>query len=159
MLKEMSVNLTENDLVIFCQQVLRFFTEFFLQCILDVNPGCPIDCQVITTVKAQKSMKSIARIVHLPSVVQSELYEATRILLYTKKIKITFSTICLLCVLKILEIILEIIHWMQTVYALLYDPQNKDMFSKCIYTLIWTKIAHPCVAADTEEHTQFAFSG
>ncbi len=30
MLKEMSVNLTENDLVIFCQQVLRFFTEFFI---------------------------------------------------------------------------------------------------------------------------------
>ncbi len=29
MLKEMSVNLTENDLVIFCQKVLRFFTEFF----------------------------------------------------------------------------------------------------------------------------------
>ncbi len=29
MLKEMSVNLTENDLVIFCQQVLRFFTDFF----------------------------------------------------------------------------------------------------------------------------------
>ncbi len=34
---------------------------------------CPIDCQVNdTNVKAQKSMKSIARIVHLTSVVQSE---------------------------------------------------------------------------------------
>ncbi len=29
MLKEMSVHLTENDLVIFCQQVLRFFYGFF----------------------------------------------------------------------------------------------------------------------------------
>ncbi len=37
MLKEMSVNLTENDLVIFCQQVLRFFTEFFLQCGHDIE--------------------------------------------------------------------------------------------------------------------------
>ncbi len=29
MLKQMSVNLTENDLVIFCQQILCFFTESF----------------------------------------------------------------------------------------------------------------------------------
>ncbi len=32
------------------------------------------------TVKAQKSMKSIIRIVHLPPVVQSEFNETTRIL-------------------------------------------------------------------------------
>ncbi len=38
---------------------------------------CPIDCQVNYTVKAQKSMKGIVRIVHLPSVVQPVLYEAT----------------------------------------------------------------------------------
>ncbi len=31
---------------------------------------CPIDCQTICTVKAQKSMKDIVRIVNLPSVVQ-----------------------------------------------------------------------------------------
>ncbi len=31
---------------------------------------CPIDCQTINTVEAQKSMKDIAKIVHLPSVVQ-----------------------------------------------------------------------------------------
>ncbi len=40
--------------------------------ILDENReacDCLIDCQVITTVKAQKSMKSIVSIVHLPSVV------------------------------------------------------------------------------------------
>ncbi len=41
--------------------------------ILDENRkacDCPIDCQVNNTVKAQKSMKNIAKIVHLPSVVQ-----------------------------------------------------------------------------------------
>ncbi len=51
--------------------------------ILDENReacDCPIDWQVINTVKAQKSMKSIVKIVHLPSVVQSEFYEATTIL-------------------------------------------------------------------------------
>ncbi len=31
---------------------------------------CSIDCQTINTVKAQKSMKDIVRIVRLPSVVQ-----------------------------------------------------------------------------------------
>ncbi len=31
----------------------------------------PIDCQVNNTVKAQKSMKGIVKIVHLPPVVQS----------------------------------------------------------------------------------------
>ncbi len=50
---------------------------------------CFIDCQVSNTVKAQKSMKDIVRIVHLLSVVQSECYEATRLLLYAKKTKIT----------------------------------------------------------------------
>ncbi len=48
---------------------------------------CPIDCQTINTVKAQKSMKSIVRIVHLPSVVQSDCYEATRILFVRKENK------------------------------------------------------------------------
>ncbi len=55
--------------------------------ILDENRetcDCPIGCQVILTVKAQKSMKSIARMVHLPSVVQSEFYDATRILFVCK---------------------------------------------------------------------------
>ncbi len=50
--------------------------------ILDENReayDCPIDCQVTLTAKAQKLMKSIVKIVHLPSVVQSEFYEATRI--------------------------------------------------------------------------------
>ncbi len=31
---------------------------------------CPIDCQTINTVKTQKSMKDIFRIVHLPLMVQ-----------------------------------------------------------------------------------------
>ncbi len=55
--------------------------------ILDKNQeacDCPIDCQVNNTVEVQKSMKSIIRIVHLPSVVQSEFYEATRTLFVHK---------------------------------------------------------------------------
>ncbi len=35
---------------------------------------CLIDCQVNNTVEVQKRMKSIARVVHLPSVVQSEYF-------------------------------------------------------------------------------------
>ncbi len=46
---------------------------------------CPIDCQVNYSVKAQKSTKTIVKIVHLPSVVKSEFYEVTRIL-FVKKI-------------------------------------------------------------------------
>uniref|UniRef100_A0A8C1HTK4 Ubiquitin carboxyl-terminal hydrolase n=1 Tax=Cyprinus carpio carpio TaxID=630221 RepID=A0A8C1HTK4_CYPCA len=51
--------------------------------ILDENReacDCPIDCQVNCTVKVQKSMRDIVRIVHLPSVSRYEFYEATRIL-------------------------------------------------------------------------------
>ncbi len=51
--------------------------------ILDENRqacDCPIGCQVNCTVKAQTSMKSIIKIVHLPSVVQSDWFKATRIL-------------------------------------------------------------------------------
>ncbi len=46
---------------------------------LDVNQeacDCPIDCQVNYTVKAQKIMESIVRIVHLPSVAISAIYLA-----------------------------------------------------------------------------------
>ncbi len=39
----------------------------------------PYNCQVNYTVKVQESMKSIARVLQLPSVVQSDRYEATRI--------------------------------------------------------------------------------
>ncbi len=61
---------------------------------------CPIDCQVILTVKVQKSMKSIVRVVHLPSVVESEFYNATRILFVCKENKNNyfFSKMCLLSV-------------------------------------------------------------
>ncbi len=38
----------------------------------------PIDCRVNTTVEAQKCMKNIVRIIHLPSVVQLEFNEETR---------------------------------------------------------------------------------
>ncbi len=93
--------------------------------ILDENweaCDCPIDCQVITTVESQKSMKSIVRILHLPSVVQSEFYEATRILFVRKENKnnnnIIISTICLLSVSPHhLSAILEIIQWTQTAFT------------------------------------------
>ncbi len=58
--------------------------------ILDTNweaRDCPIDCQVNNTVEVQKNMKDIAREVHLPTVVQSELYETTRILFVYKEKK------------------------------------------------------------------------
>ncbi len=48
---------------------------------------CPIDCQVNYTVNVQKNMKSIARIHHLPSVVQYDCYEVTRILFVRKQNK------------------------------------------------------------------------
>ncbi len=50
--------------------------------ILDENQeacDCPTDYQVINTVKVQKSMKNIVRILHQPSGVQSECNEATKI--------------------------------------------------------------------------------
>ncbi len=69
---------------------MPFQTRNTIQDILDENQqvcDCPIDCQTINTVKAQKSMKDIVKIVHLPSVVQSEFYEATRILFVHKENK------------------------------------------------------------------------
>ncbi len=54
--------------------------------------------QITLSTNVQKSMKSIVRIVHLPSVVQSEFYEATRILFVCKENKNNFfSTIRRLC--------------------------------------------------------------
>ncbi len=58
--------------------------------ILDKNREacyCPIDCQVNSTVEVQKRMKSIAGEVHLPSVVQSEFSETTRVLFVRKEYK------------------------------------------------------------------------
>uniref|UniRef100_A0A8C1QGM6 Phosphatidylinositol-3,4,5-trisphosphate-dependent Rac exchange factor 2 n=1 Tax=Cyprinus carpio TaxID=7962 RepID=A0A8C1QGM6_CYPCA len=67
--------------------------------ILDENReacDCPIDCQGINSVKAQKSMKDIVKIVHLPSEVQSQFYEATRILFVHKENKIFIQLFLLL---------------------------------------------------------------
>ncbi len=67
-------------------QTRKIYISFFFVDILDDNRDacdCPIDCIVNCTVKIQKSMKSIVRIVHLPSVVQSEFNEATRTLYST----------------------------------------------------------------------------
>ncbi len=67
--------------------------------ILDENQeacDCPIDCRVNCTVKVQKSMKDIVRIVHLSSDVQSESYDATRILCAQRKLNIDFIQLFLL---------------------------------------------------------------
>ncbi len=45
------------------------------------------DCMINNTVKVQKNMKNIVKIIHLPSVVQSELNEATRTLFLRKENK------------------------------------------------------------------------
>ncbi len=47
----------------------------------------PLTAKVNNTVKAQKRMKDIVKIVHLPSVVQSEFNEATRTLFMYKEHK------------------------------------------------------------------------
>ncbi len=70
--------------------LLRDIYKLYYKDILDKNReacDCPIDCQVSNTVKVQKRMKSIARVVRLSSVVQSEFYEATRILFVHKENK------------------------------------------------------------------------
>ncbi len=63
-----------------------FRTQF--KVFLDANREacvCPIDCQVNNTVKVQKSIKHIIKIVHMPSVVQSDWYEATIIIFVCKE--------------------------------------------------------------------------
>ncbi len=80
---------------------------------------CAIDCKVNYTVNAQKSMKSIVRMVHLPSVVQSEFNEATRTPFLHKENKNNnfihkfFSS-------AQHSAILESIRWMQAAYAVLF---------------------------------------
>ncbi len=64
-----------------------FVTQFKIFWMRTGRLDCPFHCQVINTVKAQKSMKDIIKIVHLPSVVQYEFYEATRILFMRKENK------------------------------------------------------------------------
>ncbi len=49
---------------------------------------CPIDRQVNNTVKAQKRMKDIVKIVHLPSVVQRNVMKLREYFLYAKETKI-----------------------------------------------------------------------
>ncbi len=101
--------------------------------ILDKNRkacDCPIDCRINTTVEVQKRLKSIAREVHLPSVVQSEFYEATIILFVCKENKKNdfFSTIRLFSVSpRQRSTILYITDRTQAAYALLHPPQCKDV--------------------------------
>ncbi len=87
---------------------------------------CPIDCIVNTTVKAQKSMKNIVRIVHLPSVVQSEFNEAKRTHFLHKKLLTLFNNSSSL---HPRRAILENIRSMQIAYAVLCQPHHKDTFS------------------------------
>ncbi len=68
----------------------------------------PIDCQVINMVKVQESKKDVIKIVHLPSVVQSEFNEETRTMLFNNSSPLVhcsaiFKNIC----------------WTQAAYALL----------------------------------------
>ncbi len=95
--------------------------------ILDENRevcDCPIDCQVNNTVKAQKSMKDIVKIIHLPSVVQSECYEATRILFVNKENKnYDFTQQFHVTVAPFWR---ESIRWTQTAYAVLCQPHHTD---------------------------------
>ncbi len=97
--------------------------------VLDENRetcDCPIDYQVNCTVKAQESMKGIIKIVHLPTMVQSELYEAKRIALYAKKIKIT-TLFNKLSPLRYSSAFLENIRWTQTSYAVLCYLRHTDV--------------------------------
>ncbi len=96
---------------------------------------CPIDCQINCTVKA---LKSIAREVHLPSVVQSEFNEAMRTLFLQKENKTTtlFNN---LSPLVQRSAILENIRWTQAAYAhtRAYDACVQWIFSKM--ALRWTR--------------------
>ncbi len=116
----------------------------------------PIYCQVNNTVEAHKSIKNIVKIVHLPSVVQSEFYDATRILFVCEENKNNDFFQQFVSSVSLRSTILEIIHWTQTAYALLYQPQHKDVLfsikSKCKYTLSTYEV-------DTEERMLLAFSG
>ncbi len=78
---------------------------------------CPIDCIVNCIVKVHKSMKRIIRIVHLPSVVQSEFNEETRTVFMRKENKTTilFNNSSPLVQ---RSAILENICWTQAAYAL-----------------------------------------
>ncbi len=123
---------------------------------------CLIDCKVIYTVKVQKNMKSIARILHLPSVVQSDCYAANKNTFCMEKNKNNDFIQHLGTVTSPLSqrsVILEIIPWTQNVYALLYQPGYKDESSSLIYALVLTQTVHPCSPADTEERTHFVFRG
>ncbi len=55
--------------------------------------------------------------------------------------------------------ILENIRWMQAAYTVLCQPRCMDTSSTFVYSLIWTKTAYPCGAADTELRTLLASSG
>ncbi len=70
-------------------------------------------------------MKYIIKIVNLPSVVQSEFYEATQLLFVRKENKNNnFIQQCFTP--RHRSAILESIHWMQTAYVVLCQPHHTD---------------------------------
>ncbi len=86
------------------------------------NPALLTRCAWIShAIYRPALMKSIVKTVHLPSVVQSELYEVARILFVRKENKNND-----LWHLRHTSAILENIRWTQTVYAVLCQPHHTD---------------------------------
>ncbi len=98
-------------------------------------------------------MKSIVKIVHLPSVVNCKFTKLREYFCMPKKTKIMtlFNNSSPPCH---RSAILENIHWTQTAYAVLCQPHHTNTSTTFIYALIWMKTAYPCVADDTEQHTK-----
>ncbi len=84
-------------------------------------------------------MTNIFKIIHLPSVVQSEYYEAITIIFVRKENKkINYSTICLIrfSVAPFWRISAELALLLRSQYALLCQPRHTDKSSTFVYALI-----------------------
>ncbi len=103
----------------------------------------PIDCQVNYTVKVQKSMKHIARILICHQWFNHNVMKWREYFLYWNKKKYDFiqQLGTLTSPQRQRSAILEIIPWMQNAYTLLYQPRHRDVSSSLIYALIWTQTA------------------
>ncbi len=84
-------------------------------------------------------MKNLVKIIHLPSVVLSEYYEATIIIFVRKENKNNdYSTICLLrfSVAPFWRTSAELALLLRSQYALLCQPRHTDKSSTFVYALI-----------------------
>ncbi len=97
-------------------------------------------------------MKSIARILHLPSVVQSKFYDATRILFVIDNTNLLFIFILFFSTIRLLSVsphhrraILDITQRMQAAYALLHPPQHKDSLYSFKSKRKYTYNTHPWI--------------